>query len=159
MKNAAARSRVIDYCKHILNSDETARILIVSDRGHALIEAIADGRDRISQVRSPDELPGIVGSERFALAIVTAEEPPATASHALTQLLAALRDRYAQRVLALDEAETMVLTDYLALGFERLPDADLSGLYLFDPDAASRQREWNNARDWANPENFDRFRW
>ena len=31
--------------------------------------------------------------------------------------------------------------------------------YAFDIDSYNRRREWNSPDHWANPENFDRYRW
>lgn len=75
------------------------------------------------------------------------------------ELIAALRDRLARRVVVVDDSETLNRNDYLALGFERLEQCDDLPAWHYDPDSASLKREWNTARDWANPENFDRYRW
>ncbi|MEM9404105.1 MAG: DUF6231 family protein [Pseudomonadota bacterium] len=71
-------------------------------------------------------------------------------------LLARLRDRHAGYLIVHDPNRVFPTVDYLALGFEvdKLP-----ACYVFDASASSRQREWNNAENWANPENFNRFRW
>lgn len=71
-------------------------------------------------------------------------------------LLARLRDRHSGLVIVHDPTPVFAVSDYLALGFEIDEQKDC---YVFDAAAESRQRDWNNARDWANPENFDKFRW
>jgi len=129
-------------------------------QGHGLgIAALGQALDRRAARIAVGELADAAGAERYSLGLVF--PGPATGGDAagLSQLLASLRDRYARRVLVSDSAGLMALSDYLALGFERLEGDGLESLYLFDPDAESRQREWNNPRNWANPENFDRYRW
>ena len=32
-------------------------------------------------------------------------------------------------------------------------------VYTYDIDSFNRQREWNSPENWANPENFRRYRW
>lgn len=78
---------------------------------------------------------------------------------AAQHLLAQLRDRYADRVIAIDAMEVFSVGDFLALGFERLEDDTLGRAFIYDPDSPSRQREWNNPDNWANPDNFNKYRW
>ena len=94
---------------------------------------------------------------RFDLAIVSSacalEARPSAAP-----LLATLRDRHARCVAIVGEEHVFESRELVALGFEQTELGE-SLLWLFDPDAESRQREWNDARHWANPENFDKYRW
>lgn len=105
----------------------------------------------LTGIESADDLPE---DRRYELAVVfdqLSHMPKSAAIH----LIAALRDRYARRVVILDS--TLDYGEFLALGFERLP-APVEG-YVYDPDSPSRRREWNHAGDWANPENYDKYRW
>lgn len=98
--------------------------------------------------------------ERYALAYVASERiSTLSGTGSALPCLAALRDRHARIVIVADERECLALTDYLALGFERLEVPGVDRAFIFDPDSATRRREWNNSRDWANPENFDKYRW
>lgn len=55
------------------------------------------------------------------------------------------------------------LTDFIALGFKGIDSPQLSkeGLrgYYYDLNAYNHKRTWNNPKFWANPENFNKFRW
>ncbi len=78
-------------------------------------------------------------------------------------LLAALRDRYAERVLVClvcDRDPVLSRSEFLALGYIEVdsPAADLRA-FVHDPDEFFASREWNNPRHWANPENYAKFRW
>ena len=75
-------------------------------------------------------------------------------------LLSKLRDRYAERTIVAMKGQVLSSQELLALGFVRkdLPSAS-TAIYLHDPDEFFTRREWNDSRNWANPENFDRFRW
>lgn len=74
-------------------------------------------------------------------------------------LIASLRDQYCRAVLLLAPKGLWPLAEYLALGFERRSEDDAYELYWFDVDRYNPEREWNNPTNWANPENFRRFRW
>lgn len=41
--------------------------------------------------------------------------------------------------------------------FEQLDDGRIA--WRYDIDRYNPERRWNNPEDWANPQNFDRFRW
>jgi hypothetical protein len=129
--------------------------VITRQRGAATDDPDHD-LDWMTDVDSHEDLEGLA---RTALAIVFDQiehMPP----HAATHLLAQLRDRYADRVIVVDGNEVFAIGDYLALGFESLEEhAFAERAFVYDPDSPSRRREWNNARNWANPENFDKFRW
>lgn len=77
-------------------------------------------------------------------------------------LLCRLRDVLCRRVLLVvrDEDERWPGAELLALGFLELKrTAGDRRFYLFDPALFNEPRDWNNASNWANPENFDRYRW
>lgn len=77
--------------------------------------------------------------------------------------IALLRDRYCDAIVAVAPVKYWAVSDWLALGFELrdrcTEDADEVGLYHYDIAHANPERDWNNARDWAHPENFHRYRW
>lgn len=95
---------------------------------------------------------------RFSLALVVDQLPhlsKADASH----LLAELRDRYAERTVVCNEG-VLSRPELLALGYLPQDQALLDGdVYLHDPEEFYPRREWNDNRNWANPQNFNKFRW
>ncbi len=80
---------------------------------------------------------------------------------ALSMVLARLRDVHANRVLlCADQLAKSATSGFVALGFEPRKSPSVDGLvYVWDPALADQPREWNNARSWANPENFSKYRW
>lgn len=102
---------------------------------------------------------------RFDLAFVApviADLPKTKA----TQLLAALRDRYAQHLIvavAADESRAgLTSTDFLALGMRHVGDDTgerAYALYEFDIVDYKNTPDWLNSQYWAHPELFDKFRW
>ena len=101
---------------------------------------------------NPDSLPAELRAD-VALVVLADGDPLPRA------LLARLRDVHvAQIVLTADRG--LAPGDMLAMGFEKAQSPSEDGLvYVWDAALADKPREWNNARDWANPENFDRYRW
>lgn len=78
----------------------------------------------------------------------------------LLPLLARLRDVHARQVIVVLPSGHASRDDLVALGFEARKSPSGDGLiFVWDPALANRPREWNNARHWANPENFSRYRW
>ncbi len=78
--------------------------------------------------------------------------------HGVGALLARLRDVHAQRVVVL--VDRIGRNELLALRFEPTKRVFEGGqVFLSSAAVTDKRREWNNARNWAHPENFDRFRW
>ena len=73
-------------------------------------------------------------------------------------LLGRLRDVHAQRVVVL--VDRLRHNDLLALRFESA-NCSFAGaeVFLSSAEVTDKRREWNDARNWAHPENFDRYRW
>ena len=96
---------------------------------------------------------------RCAIALVFAQLEHMTRESAV-HLLGRLRDRHADRVLVDDRTGVFSESELLALGYVALqePGATMR-LFLHDPAEFFSQRAWNTPEDWANPENFRRYRW
>jgi hypothetical protein len=48
---------------------------------------------------------------------------------------------------------------FIGLGFFRLEEAGTQQLWYYAIDSYNRKRQWNNNRYWANPQNFEKYRW
>jgi len=77
-----------------------------------------------------------------------------------THLLARLRDVHCGRVLLLYRGREWNRDDLRALGYLETGRPPEGGrCYVFDPEAFSEPRDWNNPGGWAHPQNFRRYRW
>ena len=100
--------------------------------------------------------------QRYDLAVVRldASEFLAFTPAQKTQLIVKLRDLWAKRIVicaAFDDAKLM-----RALGFQQLLDYQLGeqqSLWLFNILNYKQVPDWLNAKYWANPENWDKYRW
>jgi hypothetical protein len=78
------------------------------------------------------------------------------------QWLGFLKNRYCQHIFILTnskQGEAWALTDFLSLGFKRLSQIDDAELYYYAIESYQPKRDWLNAKYWANPENYDKYRW
>ena len=98
---------------------------------------------------------------RFDFAVVTGlleKLDGPTAESVLGRLKNLHTDKY---LLLADPARACLGHDaLLALAlapFEQLDDGRVA--WRYDIDRYNPERPWNNPEDWANPQNFDRFRW
>lgn len=80
------------------------------------------------------------------------------------QLLGYLRNSLARRIWVLvDPKADWELHDFISLGFRQdasllPPDAQFRS-YTYDIGSYNHRRSWNNSRFWANPQNFNKYRW
>ena len=70
-----------------------------------------------------------------------------------------LRDLGCRRVLILGDDEVWRTNELRALGFMPIDPFDDRSAFIYDSDLLNQPREWNNSKHWANPENFDKYRW
>lgn len=78
------------------------------------------------------------------------------------RLIAKSRDQLSQRVLLelpLEDEVGMTDSECLALGFVRLAQTDQQRYYLFDLKTYKPVPDWLNPKFWANPQNWDKYRW
>lgn len=103
-----------------------------------------------------------VGHVDMALVIGLVEQLD---KRAAVELLGRLRTLHTDLlyVLAADDPRWS-LNDWLALALQRVAGFDSDDgrhltLYRYDLGCYNRQRSWNNAQYWANPDNWGKFRW
>jgi hypothetical protein len=107
-------------------------------------------------ISGPDDLPQSLKAE---LGIVVAPLDFMPSSNA-EQLLSRLRDVHCYRVLLLDTEGHWTPETLRPLGYLEVECPSVAGrCYLYDPEVFNQLREWNNSSDWANPENFQKYRW
>ena len=133
-----------------------ASVLLVGDAAPAPQTSAA-----VTRLAAAEAADKVAGLGRFDLAIVSGllEEVEAADAEAV---LGRLKNLHTSRFLLLaDPARACLGHDaLLALAlapFEHLADGRIA--WRYDLDRYNPERRWNNPEDWANPQNFDRFRW
>jgi hypothetical protein len=81
-----------------------------------------------------------------------------------TQWLGILRNRHVSHLIVMTEAEKAKqqgwqLSDFLALGFMLQGTYDKTHVFTYAIESYQPKRDWLNSRFWANPENYDKYRW
>ena len=75
-------------------------------------------------------------------------------------LLSRLRDVHCGKVLPVVQSEDWTSSELLALGYQQIKSPSSDGrCYLYAAENLDQPREWNNPVNWANPENFRKYRW
>lgn len=111
---------------------------------------------RLGRIESADDIPAAVRAD-VALVVDQLEH---MSKFEGAHMLARLRDIHCGRVVLILADDAWEPVELLALGFIQVQRPAACGrVYLFDPDRFNEQREWNNPSDWANPENFRKYRW
>ena len=83
--------------------------------------------------------------------------------HAI-EWLGMMRNAHAQRMIVITDLSQpsehcWQIADYLGLGMKRLAAFDQFQLFSYAIENYQLKRDWLNNRFWANPENFDKYRW
>ncbi len=76
-------------------------------------------------------------------------------------LIGRLKNLHADNIWLLVEQPPWPLATYLALGFVQVATDDFAParVYSYQLQDYNAARPWNNAKYWANPQNFHRYRW
>ena len=145
-----------DCIARLLAEYAPASVLVIGDKVPAL-EAAAEVT-RLAAAEAPDKLEAL---GRFDFAIVSGLLENVAAADA-EAVLGRLKNLHTSRFLLLADPACACLGHdaLLALAmapFEHLADGRVA--WRYDLDRYNPERRWNNPEDWANPHNFDRFRW
>ena len=145
-----------------LDLGDASRVLCVTRaREPALAGALQrPGRD-VAWLEGGVGLEALAGHGRYDVALVVDHLEHVGARDGRL-LLARLRDLHTHRVVAIvDPARLSGWTpaDWRALEFGAHGEAGPLRRYAYDIVAYNPPREWNTPTHWANPRNFDRFRW
>ncbi len=109
-----------------------------------------------SQLGAPESLEG-----HWDLVVIEEELLKLPRDRAI-QTLSRLRDLHARRLVVLfpqhpDDSHTVQHADLISLGLKALESQP--GIFYHDLFDYKDTPDWLNSRFWANPENWDKFRW
>jgi hypothetical protein len=135
-------------------------VLVISSAG-ALSLPAPFGHAEVLQLAASSALASLPEGQRFDLGLV-AGGLGTLPEHQARALLAALRDRACRTTVVVEPGDSpWGRAQMLALAFTQRAQSACGQWRLYDHDLSdyNPEREWNNPTDWANPENFDRYRW
>ena len=136
--------------------DQDWQLLVIG----AVATADESGVMSLDSVESADD---VCGEIRVDMAVIVGQLECMSKDDG-AHLLSRLRDLISQRVLLVLNGDNWPSDELLALGYMQIrPQKKRSSederLFLYDPDQFNEPRIWNNTTNWANPENFNKYRW
>lgn len=96
--------------------------------------------------------------------VIVGEMLAPLAKTAATEVVAMLRNQLNAKIILLQNPSfPLLFQDLLGLGFKRecksSEQNELIDIYSYDIGNYNKKRDWNNSRFWANPQNFEKYRW
>ncbi len=78
--------------------------------------------------------------------------------------LGILRNRHTQHIIVISNKNKTTLqdwqfADFLALGLKKIANVQNQHVYAYAIENYHEKRDWLNSRFWANPENYNKYRW
>jgi len=140
------------HCKSVLLAGETA------------INSCNDLQDTRSHVlKTPFSLEQFNVQGAIDLAIISDLIETLPKQEAI-QWLSMVRNRYAQHLVLvvnhdIANQQGWLIADYLALGLQQHGAYGDYQLFSYNIESYRPKRDWLNSRFWANPENYDKYRW
>jgi len=140
------------HCKSVLLAGDTA------------INSCKDLQDTRSHVlTTPFSLAQLNDQARIDLAIISDLIESVPKLEAI-QWLSMVRNRHVQHLVLIINSEAAnqqdwQIADYLALGFQQHGSEGDYDLFSYNIESYRPKRDWLNNRFWANPENYDKYRW
>jgi len=140
------------HCKSLLLAGET------------VINSCKELHDtRSHQLTTPFSLEQLTEQVTIDLAIISDLIETLPKQEAI-QWLSMVRNRYAQHLVLIVNRKVAVqqewqIADYLALGLQQHGTESNYQLFSYNIESYRPKRDWLNSRFWANPENYDKYRW
>lgn len=118
---------------------------------------------RTQLLTTPFSVEQLSNLEPINLAIISDVIESMTKPQAI-EWLAMVRNRHAQHLILIVDAtkaskQSWQLADYLALGMNYIDHHEQYQFFSYAIESYRPKHDWLNSRFWANPENFDKYRW
>jgi len=153
-----------DLSKIILPCIEQFHSKTIIVAGETAISLSKDLHDtRSHTLTSPFSLEQLTDLPTVDLAIIS-ELTETLSKELATQWLCTLRNRHASHIVVMSESnkasqQDLELTDFLAMGFKRQGTHDNTHVFSYAIESYQSKRDWLTPRFWANPENYNKYRW
>ena len=139
------------FLAELILSERTKSVLVLSSSNlQPLIEKLEDSLERLMVIPSGD----FNLQETFDMCIVLEDVQVSK-----TQL-GLIKNSVAQKIVVIRESvDNKDHKSFLELGFAFDPEISFNKIYSYNLQTYNKKRGWNNSDGWANPENFEKFRW
>jgi len=139
------------FLAELIRSENTKSVLVLSSGNLApLVEKLEDSLERFVVIPDGD----IQLQETFDICIVLEDVMVSKIQ------LGLIKNTVAQKILVIRESvDDKDHQSFLELGFAFDSEISFKRIYSYNLKTYNKKRGWNNAEGWANPENFEKFRW
>jgi uncharacterized protein DUF6231 len=136
-------------------------IIVAGETAISLSKELHDTRSHT--LTTPFSLEQLADLPAMDLAIIS-ELTETLTKELATQWLCTLRNRHVSHIIIISESDKATqqgwqLTDFLAMGFKQQGTHGNSHVFSYAIESYQAKRDWLNPRFWANPENYNKFRW
>jgi hypothetical protein len=153
-----------------LSASPAKKVLVISEPGNSAIirdiRSIANTNSMSITHACADAMHSLEQA-RFGLSVYILGE--SELEQRQVEAIGQLKNLFSNRVIVLKPQEqalrnqSSAASQLLAMGFETgqiftIEEVDYES-FNYNIESYNKPRSWNNARFWANPENFDKFRW
>lgn len=152
-----------DYLLH----DQPEKVMIVPGSEKSAFEDLLRSRTALLTVTAIEQLHETVAQHGRQSLLLFHGSLDSCAREDVSRVLAVARDLYAARTVVmsacdpLDEAQPVTRNFMFSMGFRSRGGADNSDISLYEYHIHDYKTvpDWLNARFWANPENWGKYRW
>ncbi len=141
----------VKFLVDVAQSETTKSALVLTSQDMQLLGASLDGVVNDLCIL-PD--PDLLHDEIYDLCIIFDD------INVNKMQLGLIKNTVAQKILVIkNPKETQDHQSLLELGFVLDSEISNKNIYSYNLKTYNTKRGWNNAEGWANPENFEKFRW
>lgn len=145
----------------LIEEFQPSSVLIVGETALACYKEQQDTRSQV--LKTPFRLEQFANITGIDLAIVSEIIDTLPKSQAM-EWLGLIRNCYTQHMIVICEIDAAVrqsweLADFLALGMQRVAMTHHHQIFSYAIENYQPNHDWLNSRHWANPENYDKYRW
>ncbi len=129
-----------------------------------LANSMCDGITQSShQLTGPFSLAQLTDLSAFEVAVVSDLTETLTKTEA-ESWLGLLKNRHSPHIILvvdrnIAEQKAWQFADFLSLGFKLIKQIDNWQIFHYAIESYQPKKDWLNSRYWANPENFEKYRW
>ena len=157
----AAYSDISTILSPLVTQFQPNSVLIVGETARKLYQDKHDTRSQV--LTTPFNLDDLSTITTVDLAIISDITDTLAKPQAL-EWLGMIRNCYAQHIIVISSIEQSTqqgwqLADFLGMGMKHVATTAKYQIFSYALESYQRKREWNNSQFWANPENYDKYRW
>ena len=146
-----SKSGLNNFLHEIINREEIKTVLAITQKDlSSFAEICEDSLDSLS-ILNLEHLDNNA-AEPNDLCIIFEDMPISKTQIGL------IKNVLAQKILIIQK-NTDLDQNFIELGFTHHADIAAPTIYSFNLKSYNHKRVWNNAEGWANPENFEKYRW